>query len=365
MGTVLFFSLLFKIHLVGHSSSRLKIQILVKQSSAQIKMEKGTVCVTGGAGYLASWMIKTLLEDGYSVNATWRSDPGSMEDVSGIMALPGASKRLKIFEADLSKPETFEAPIKGCIGVFHVAHPIDVQGKESEHVLTERAMKGSLGILQACIDSKTVKKLIYTSSASTVVFNEKRLINEILDEESWSDVDLIRSNDKQHGSSYFISKILTEKTILEFAEKKGFDVVTVLPTSLHGPFVGPDCPRSVRGSMALIFGDVDKGRMFVKTPFVHVDDVARAHIHLFEHPNAKGRYICSKITVTVDELYKLLSEKYPEYKLPIIDFLKAAEKVNMPEVSSRKLLGTGFEFKYGIEEMFDDAIDSCRRHNIL
>lgn len=40
-------------------------------------MEKGTVCVTGGAGYLASWMIKTLLEDGYSVNATWRSDPGS------------------------------------------------------------------------------------------------------------------------------------------------------------------------------------------------------------------------------------------------------------------------------------------------
>lgn len=59
--------------------------------------------------------------------------------------------------------------------------------------------------------------------------------------------------------------------------------------------------------------------MFVKTPFVHVDDVARAHIHLFEHPNAKGRYICSKITVTVDELYKLLSEKYPEYKLPIIE----------------------------------------------
>lgn len=180
-----------------------------------------------------------------------------MEDVSGIMALPGASKRLKIFEADLSKPETFEAPIKGCIGVFHVAHPIDVQGKESEHVLTERAMKGSLGILQACIDSRTVKKLIYTSSASTVVFNEKRLNNEILDEESWSDVDLIRSNDKQqHGSSYFISKILTEKGILEFAEKKGFDVVTVLPTSLHGPFVGPDCPRSVRGSMALIFGQL-------------------------------------------------------------------------------------------------------------
>ena len=39
-------------------------------------MEKGTVCVTGGRGYLASWMIKTLLEDGYSVNATVRTDSG-------------------------------------------------------------------------------------------------------------------------------------------------------------------------------------------------------------------------------------------------------------------------------------------------
>ena len=55
--------------------------------------------------------------------------------------------------------------------------------------------------------------------------------------------------------------------------------------------------------------------MLEKTPFVHIDDVARTHIHLLEYPNAKGRYICSKLAVTVDELYKLLSEKYPEYKM--------------------------------------------------
>ncbi|CAI9292252.1 unnamed protein product [Lactuca saligna] len=292
-------------------------------------------CYIHHQGYLASWMIKALLEDGYSVNATWKSP-----DVSGIMALPGASKRLKLFNADLSKPETFKAPIKGCIGVFHVAHPIDVLGKESEQVLTERAMKGSLGILQECIDSKTVKKLIYTSSASTVVFNEKRLNNEILDEESWSDVDAIRANDKQFGVSYFISKTLTEKATLEFADRKGFNVVTVLPTNIHGPFVGASCPRAVRGSMALIFGDIGKPRLLVKTPFVHIDDVARAHIHLLEYPKAKGRYICSKVAVTIDEFYKILSERYPEYKMSNINSLRAAEKINMADVSSRKLLGT-------------------------
>lgn len=40
--------------------------------------QKGRVCVTGGTGFLGSWMIKRLLEDGYSVNATVRNDPGKI-----------------------------------------------------------------------------------------------------------------------------------------------------------------------------------------------------------------------------------------------------------------------------------------------
>lgn len=177
-----------------------------------------------------------------------------MKDVSYLKALPGASKRLKIFESDLSKPETFEAPIRGCIGVFHVAHPIDFVGKEPEEVITERAIKGSLGILQACIDSKTVKKLVYTSSACAVVLNGKNT-NDVLDEDCWSDFEYIRTCHKEFGASYFISKTMTEKATLEFAEKKEFDVVTVIPTYIHGPFVGPHCPNSVRVSMAMIFGE--------------------------------------------------------------------------------------------------------------
>ncbi|XP_023759784.1 vestitone reductase isoform X1 [Lactuca sativa] len=327
-------------------------------------MEKGCVCVTGGTGYLASWMIKRLIEEGYLVNTTVRSNSGSMKDVSYLKALPGASKRLKIFESDLSKPETFEAPIRGCIGVFHVAHPIDFVGKEPEEVITERAIKGSLGILQACIDSKTVKKLVYTSSACAVVLNGKNT-NDVLDEDCWSDFEYIRTCHKEFGASYFISKTMTEKATLEFAEKKEFDVVTVIPTYIHGPFVGPHCPNSVRVSMAMIFGETDNYKLLRKTAFVHVDDLARAHIHLFECPNAKGRYICSKIEVTIEELYKLLSTKYPKYNISNIEFLIDAQKMEFPSVSSKKLLGTGFEFKYGLEEMFDDAIECCKQKNIL
>jgi len=39
--------------------------------------EKGRVCVTGGTGFIGSWIIKRLLEGGYTVNTTIRSDPGN------------------------------------------------------------------------------------------------------------------------------------------------------------------------------------------------------------------------------------------------------------------------------------------------
>jgi len=39
---------------------------------------KGRVCVTGGTGFLGSWIIKSLLENGYSVNTTIRADPGEL-----------------------------------------------------------------------------------------------------------------------------------------------------------------------------------------------------------------------------------------------------------------------------------------------
>jgi len=46
------------------------------KSIIQMEEGKGRVCVTGGTGFIASWIIKSLLEHGYSVNTTIRSDPG-------------------------------------------------------------------------------------------------------------------------------------------------------------------------------------------------------------------------------------------------------------------------------------------------
>ncbi|XP_024019049.1 vestitone reductase [Morus notabilis] len=323
--------------------------------------EKGTVCVTGGTGYIGSWLILRLLDHGYSVTTTVRSNPEHKKDLSFLTSLPGASERLKIFDADLNNPESFRAAIEGCIGVFHVATPIDFENEEAEEIVTKRSIYGATGILQACLDSKTVKKVVYTSSAAAVVFNGKDF--DQMDESFWSDIDYVKSLESNSGS-YAISKTLTERAVLEFSEKHGLEVVTLIPTFVVGPFICPKLPSSVRSVFNLILGEKSASSSLTRIDTVHVDDVASAHIFLFENRETKGRYNCSANTIEVESISKLLSTKYSVLEIPSKGSQVKME-ANSPSLSSKKLLDSGFQFKHGVEEMFDDAIKCCKEKAYL
>ncbi|GMP42973.1 hypothetical protein CsSME_00012525 [Camellia sinensis var. sinensis] len=271
--------------------------------------DEGIVCVTGGTGFVASWLIMKLLEHDYTVRTTIRSsNPDSKKDLSHLTNLPGASEKLQIFNADLALLESFDEAIQGCIGVFHVAYPIDFEGKEPEEVETQRAINATLGILKACLKSNTVKRVVYTSSASTIILDGKGL--DVLDERHWSDIDFVRSLNC-YGASYMISKTLTEKAALEFAEKHALDLVTVIPIDKE-----------------------DKYKYLARIQMVHIDDVANAHIFLLEHPDAEG------------------------------SALKEIECFT-PHLSSKKLLDTGFKFKHSLEEMYDETIRYCEEKGFL
>jgi nucleoside-diphosphate-sugar epimerase len=96
-----------------------------------------------------------------------------------------------------------------------------------------------------------VKRVVLTSSASAVAFNGSGV--EMMDEAYWSDVDYIKASNLPIGL-YFISKTLTEKRALEFAQEHGLDLVTLAPTYIHGPFICPNMPSSVHISLAMVLG---------------------------------------------------------------------------------------------------------------
>ena len=98
-----------------------------------------------------------------------------------------------------------------------------------------------------------MKRVVYTSSNAAVFYNDKDV--DMMDETFWSDVDYIRKLDSW-GKSYAISKTLTERAALEFAEEHGLDLVTLIPSLVVGPFICPKFAGSVRSSLALILGNV-------------------------------------------------------------------------------------------------------------
>ncbi|OMO87092.1 NAD-dependent epimerase/dehydratase [Corchorus olitorius] len=320
-----------------------------------MESDKGSVCVTGGTGFIASWMIKLLLEQGYTVHTTMRPDPENKRDISFLTTLPGAEEKLKIFRADLSDPNSFDAAIEGCKGVIHAATPVDFADNEPEPVVTKRAIDGALGILKSCLKSKTVKKVVYTSSASAVQYSKWQDV-ETMDESFWTDTDFFRKIEtKEFGSSYAISKTLTERAALEFAAQNGLDLVTIVPSVVLGPFICPKFPGSVNSSLAPILPGIQNQNewmiFLLNVSMIHVDDLSRAHIFLLENPSARGRYICSSHTVTLERIVQILSTKYPEFSTPTPESLANIKGRKLAGLSSKKLLDLGFKFKYGVEDM--------------
>ncbi|CAI8583710.1 unnamed protein product [Vicia faba] len=324
---------------------------------------KGRVCVTGGTGFLGSWIIKSLLENGYTVNTTVRADPEKKRDLSFLTNLPGASEKLKFFIADLAEPESFNPAIEGCVGIFHTAASVDFEEKEPEEIVTKRSIDGALGILKACKNSKTVKRVIYTSSASTVYCQDIEKAKDVMDESYWSDIDILR-NHKPFGWAYSISKTQAEKAVLEYGQQNGLDIVTIIPTIIVGAFICPKLPTSVYGVLPYLFGNTDHSPIS-RFHMVHVDDVARAHIFLLEHPNPKGRYNCSPFVATVEEVVDIVSSKHPEFEIPKSKLFGGPKGLELPHLTSKKLTDAGFEFKHSIEEMFEDAIQSCKEKGLF
>ena len=83
------------------------------------------VCVTGGNGFIGSWLVKLLLSRGYAVHATVR-DPRDPKNAF-LTELDGAPANLRLFKADMLDYETVAAAFAGCEGVFHVATPVPDQ----------------------------------------------------------------------------------------------------------------------------------------------------------------------------------------------------------------------------------------------
>ncbi|KAF8651274.1 hypothetical protein HU200_063524 [Digitaria exilis] len=325
---------------------------------------KKTACVTGGNGYIASLLIKMLLEKGYVVKTTVRH-PEDKEANSHLEDLKKLGT-LEVFRADLAEEGSYDEAVAGCDYAFLLAAPVNYTSKNPEKELIELGVQGTLNVMRSCVKAGTVKRVILTSSTAAVSSKPLDGDGHVLDEESFSDVEYLTA--KRTGLwAYPVSKVLMEKAASKFAEEHGMDLVTLCPSVTVGEAPDRQVYTTVPAILSLLSGDeaelaVLKGieRASGSVPLVHVHDVCRAEIFAAETTEVPaGRYICNALETIVD-MARFLADTYPQYKL------RGPPGEPIALLPSTKLEKDGFEFKYKtLEHIYDDMVEYGKTLGIL
>ncbi|XP_019151136.1 PREDICTED: cinnamoyl-CoA reductase 1-like [Ipomoea nil] len=320
--------------------------------------EGKVVCVTGASGFIASWLVKLLLHRGYTVHATVRSlkDPNK---VSHLLALDGAKERLHLFEADLVEENSFDSAINGCEGVFHTASPVSFSPSATKAELVSPAVNGTLNVLESCVRTPSVKRIVLTSSTATIMYKPNPISpTDVIDDTWFSDKEFAEET-KQW---YILSKVFAEEAAWKYAGENRIDMVSLHPALVIGPLLQP----ILNFSSEMILDTIKEGREFMSSPFncyVDVRDVANAHIEAFEVPSASGRYCLVGETMQTSEVLKIVSQLYPS--LPIPEKYKGDLPI-MPtfKVSQDKAKSLGINFT-PLEVSLKDTIESLKEKNFL
>ncbi|RWR93182.1 anthocyanidin reductase 2S-flavan-3-ol-forming isoform X1 [Cinnamomum micranthum f. kanehirae] len=338
-------------------------------------MEKNMcVCVTGAAGFIGSWLVKKLLDKGYTVHATLRNLEDSSK-VGLLKRLPHADTSLVLFRADIYNAEEFEPAIRGCAFVFHVATPMLHNNPTSNSKFkdtTEAAIAGVRSILGSCLRSGTVKRLIYTGSimAASPLKEDGSNFKDSIDESCWTPLHHSFSYSSDLEQAYISSKTLSEKEVLSYCniEDGGLEVVSLPCALVGGDTHLSHVPLSIEVVISQLTGKEVQYRqlklleeMLGSVPLIHIDDICEAHIFCLEQPSMAGRFLCASAYPTIAEMAKYFSDKYPEIQI--------AKEFAGPEIridcGSTKLTDMGFQFNYDLKRILDDSVQCARRLGLL
>jgi len=300
------------------------------------------VLVTGASGFIATHLIKQLLEQGrYRVRGTVRSKKKE-EKVKPLLELvPDAKYPIRLVEADLSKPETWQKAVKRCTFVFHVASPFPA-GATNEAVIVRTAVEGTTNVLQACTDAGTIKRVVVTSSIAAVsagsAGNPSNPPDYVYTEKDWSEESVC--------GPYIKSKLKAEQAAWEFVknldESKQFELAVVNPGYVQGPLLSASSGEGSKEFAQRLLNNKMPALPDVAIAMVDVRDVAAAHIAAMEKSEAAGnRYILSNRTISFKEYAQIVGDEFrPQgYKI--------ASK-NMPKV----VMWVGKFFDSGIKQMY-------------
>ena len=303
-----------------------------RNSSTAVSPADGPVAVTGASGYIGSWIVQDLVEQGYLVRACVR-DKLKPEKVDHLLAMNNSGLRgsVELFEADLHETGSYDEAFKGCCAVIHAGAAVGYN-KETPQEVYDGCFTEVEHLVESVVKSGTVKRFVFTSSFAAVshprpegyVFTEKDWCGDNVDgyRGAWTEENISKNRD----IAYAMAKANTERMIYARAQENGnFDAMAILPLHVIGPLMCANHDQGWSWQNCIKFMLLGKayrknmgGRMLWY--IVDVRDVARAHRLSAESTVARNgsRYILSASDRSGElftfELQAKLRELFPAIK---------------------------------------------------
>jgi dihydroflavonol-4-reductase len=241
------------------------------------------VLVTGGTGFVGSWVVRELVARGHAVRVLLRRTSNRVN----LEGLP-----IEIAEGDVLDPDSVGRALAGCEGVVHTAGIAHFRpGHEKEmYEVNEGGVKVVLG---AALTAGVRRAVLTSSTAAMGGARTPRVADESTP-----------SNAEALGIDYFVSKLRGEQAALELAGR-GLPVCALRPVVMFGP--GDIYQSSATTVLALARRKLP---VYVQggASFCDVRDVARAHAEALERGKTGEVYILGGHNFEISKLVGLVAK---------------------------------------------------------
>lgn len=226
------------------------------------------ILVTGGGGFLGTYIIQELLKDPkHMVTNFSRHSYAHLEDL-GVPTIKG----------DLRKKEDIDRALsQGFDAVFHVAALAGVWGKYEDYLGIN--FEGTKNLIDGA-KNFGIQRFVYTSTPS-VVFNKDDLMG----------VDETQPYASEFLNAYSETKTMAEKLVLESNDGKTLLTCAIRPHLIWGPGDPHLFPRVIQKGKEGKLRVVGDGENLVD--IVYVENAAMAHVQAFENLTPGSR-VCGE-----------------------------------------------------------------------
>ena len=285
------------------------------------------ILVTGGTGFIGSYMARHLSSRGHDVTICDNNSRGVMDD---------SIKNIKTIVCDLTKPQELKKLDTNYDCVYHFAA---INGTDNFYKIPHLVLKvntlANINILDWCL-KHNIKKILSTSSLEVYAATPNK---KIPTDES---VNLTIDDVYNSRYSYAGSKILGELLFLSY-QNLGLDIRIVRPHNVYGPRMGFN--HVVPQVIERIYKKETPFRVYGPNQtraFCYIDDAINAFELIMNNPQCGGKIIHlgtneeTNILSLTKQLFKI-SNFNPKVKL--VDPPKGSVKRRCPDVTFLENIG--------------------------